>query len=193
MCQSLFYNKVAGVRFATALKRGSGTGVFMWILRIFKNTFFIEHLWATASTTSSNGSWTSILPTRHAGLGMKCLVDFNAGKTQLNWTVWITVLLLIWKKIVCPWRKNISLDPELDWRFYTFLISLQENWSYDSFHEFFPSDVPLYFFISFTSPCMEYCCHVGSGTSNCNLGMLKKLQNREYRTVGPTLAALLEP
>ena len=33
LCQSLFFNKVAG------LKRDSGTGVFLWILQISKNTF----------------------------------------------------------------------------------------------------------------------------------------------------------
>ena len=31
-CPSLFFNKVAGVRPASFLKRNSGTGVFLWIL-----------------------------------------------------------------------------------------------------------------------------------------------------------------
>ena len=30
-------------------KRGSGTGIFLWILRNFKNTFFTKHHWATSS------------------------------------------------------------------------------------------------------------------------------------------------
>ena len=30
-------------------KRDSGAGVFLWILRIFKKTFFTEHLWKTPS------------------------------------------------------------------------------------------------------------------------------------------------
>ena len=30
-------------------KRDPGTGIFLWILLISKNTFFTEHLWATAS------------------------------------------------------------------------------------------------------------------------------------------------
>ena len=29
LCQSLFLNKVAGMRYATLLKKGSGTGVFL--------------------------------------------------------------------------------------------------------------------------------------------------------------------
>ena len=36
LCQSLSFDKVAG------------TGVFLWILESFKNTFFTEHSWATA-------------------------------------------------------------------------------------------------------------------------------------------------
>ena len=49
LCQSLFFNKVAGLRPATLLKRDSGADVFsceFW--EIFKNTIFIEHLWMTA-------------------------------------------------------------------------------------------------------------------------------------------------
>ena len=43
LCQSLFFNKVAGLRPATLLKRDSGADVFLWILGNF-----IEHLWMTA-------------------------------------------------------------------------------------------------------------------------------------------------
>ena len=35
LCQSLFFNKVASLRPATLLKRGSGTGAFLWILGNF--------------------------------------------------------------------------------------------------------------------------------------------------------------
>ena len=44
MLESLF-NKVAGLKAATLLKADSNAGVFLWI---FKNTFFTEHLRATA-------------------------------------------------------------------------------------------------------------------------------------------------
>ena len=40
LCQSLFFKKVAALRPATLLKRGTGTDQFLWILRISKNTFF---------------------------------------------------------------------------------------------------------------------------------------------------------
>ena len=40
---------------------------------------------------------------------------------------------------------------------------------------------------------MEYCCHVLAGAPSCYLELLDKLQKRICRTVGPSLAASLEP
>ena len=40
---------------------------------------------------------------------------------------------------------------------------------------------------------MEYCCYVWAGTPSCFLELLDKLQKKIYRTVGPSLAASLEP
>ena len=47
LCQSLFFNKVAGLRFATLLKKR------LWHIsgEISKNIFFTEHLWETASVS----------------------------------------------------------------------------------------------------------------------------------------------
>ena len=42
-------------------------------------------------------------------------------------------------------------------------------------------------------PCMEHSCHVWAGAPNCSLHMLDKLQKWACRTVGPSLAASLEP
>ena len=42
-------------------------------------------------------------------------------------------------------------------------------------------------------PCMKYCCHVWAGAPSCYLELLDKLQKRICRTVGPSLAASLEP
>ena len=41
--------------------------------------------------------------------------------------------------------------------------------------------------------CMECCCHVWAGAPSCYLELLNKLQKRICRTVGPSLAASLEP
>ena len=49
LCQSLFFNKVAG-RSSTLLKKKTLAQVFSCeFCEIFKNTFFTEYLWATAS------------------------------------------------------------------------------------------------------------------------------------------------
>ena len=40
---------------------------------------------------------------------------------------------------------------------------------------------------------MGYCCQVLTGAPSCYLGLLDKLQKRICRTVGPSLAASLEP
>ena len=40
---------------------------------------------------------------------------------------------------------------------------------------------------------MEYCCHVWPGAPSCYLKLLGKLQKWICRTVGPSLAASLEP
>ena len=42
-------------------------------------------------------------------------------------------------------------------------------------------------------PCMKYYCHVCAGAPSCYLELLDKLQQRICRTVGPSLAASLEP
>ena len=40
---------VGAFRSATLLKKDSNTGVFLWILEIFKDTYFEGHLWTAAS------------------------------------------------------------------------------------------------------------------------------------------------
>ena len=40
---------------------------------------------------------------------------------------------------------------------------------------------------------MEFCCHVWAGAPNCYLELLDMLQKQICRTVGPSLAASLEP
>ena len=58
----------------------------------------------------------------------------------------------------------------------------------------FPSaEVALYLYKSTIWSCMEYCCHVCAGAPSYYLELLDKLQKRICGTVGPSLAASLEP
>ena len=59
--------------------------------------------------------------------------------------------------------------------------------------KFLSPEVALYLYKSTIHPCMEYCCQIWAGTPSCYLGLLDKLQKRMRRTVGPSLAASLEP
>ena len=59
--------------------------------------------------------------------------------------------------------------------------------------KFLSPEVALYLYKSTIRPCKEYCCHVWAGALSCYLELLDKLQKRICRTVGPSLAACLEP
>ena len=54
-------------------------------------------------------------------------------------------------------------------------------------------EVALYLYKSTIRPCMEYCCHIWAGAPSYYLELLDKLQKRICKTVGPSLAASLEP
>ena len=58
---------------------------------------------------------------------------------------------------------------------------------------FLSPEVALYLYKFTIRPCMEYCCYVWAGAPSCYTELLDKLQKRICRTVGPSLAASLEP
>ena len=51
----------------------------------------------------------------------------------------------------------------------------------------------LFLYKSTKGQCMEYCCDVWAGAPSCLLGLRDKLQKQICRTVGPSIAASLEP
>ena len=59
--------------------------------------------------------------------------------------------------------------------------------------KFLSAEVALYLYKLTIQPYMECCCHVWAGAPSCYLELLDKLQKWVCRTVGPTLAASLEP
>ena len=61
------------------------------------------------------------------------------------------------------------------------------------FMKFLSAEVALYLYKLTIQPYMECCCHVWAGAPSCYLELLDKLQKWVCRTVGPTLAASLEP
>ena len=59
--------------------------------------------------------------------------------------------------------------------------------------KFLSPEVDLYLYKSTIRLCMEYCCHAWAGAPSCYLALLDELQKQICRTVGPSLAASLEP
>ena len=91
---------------------------------------------------------------------------------------------------------RLTFSSKLDWGSY--IISIAETASKKigalvRSMRFLSPEVALYLYKSSIRPCMEYCCHVWAGAPSCYLELLDKLQKRICRTIGPSLAASLEP
>ena len=136
--------------------------------------------------------------------GRKWLVDFNAGKTQLVSFDWFTNTGAINVKMdgsVLEEKTSfkmlgLTFSSKLDWGSYIVSIAKTASKKIGAFirsMKFLSPQVALYLYKSTMQPCMEYCCHVWTGASSCYLELLDMLQKRICRTVGPSLAASLEP
>ena len=105
---------------------------------------------------------------------------------KLNWfrlTGLITLILL-------------TFSSKLDWGSYIISIAKTVSKKIGALirsMKFLSPEVALYLYKSTIRPCMEYCCHVWAGAPSCYLELLDKLQKQICRTVGPSLAASLEP
>ena len=88
---------------------------------------------------------------------------------------------------------------KLDWGSYVYSIGKATSKKIGAlicsmkFYLFISPEVAMYLYKSTIWPCMEYCCHVWTGAHCCYLELLDKLQKQKCRTVGPSLAASLEP
>ena len=86
---------------------------------------------------------------------------------------------------------RLNFSSKLDWGSY--IISIAKTASKKIGALIRSMKFALYLYKSTIRPCMEYCCHVWAGAPSCYLELLDKLQKRICRTVGPSLAASLEP
>ena len=91
---------------------------------------------------------------------------------------------------------GLTFSSKLDWD--SHIISIVKTASkkigaLNRFMKFLSPEVALYLYKSTIRPCMEYCCHVWAVALSCYLESLDKLQKQICRTVGPSLAAFLEP
>ena len=136
--------------------------------------------------------------------GKKRLVDFNAGKTQLisfNWSNNTGPIDVKMNGSVLEPKSSfkmlgLTFSSKLDWGSYIISIAKTASKKIGALirsMKFLSPEVALYLCKSTICPCMEYCCHVWAGAPSCYLELLDKLQKRICRTVGPSLAASLEP
>ena len=134
----------------------------------------------------------------------KWLVDFNAGKTQLVSFDWPNNTSAIDVKMDGPVLKEkssfkilkLTFSSKFDWGSYIISLAKTATKKIGALicsMEFLSLEVVLYLYKSTIHPCMEYCCYVWAGASSCYLQLLDKLQKWVCRTVGPSLAASLEP
>ena len=125
----------------------------------------------------------------------KWLVNFNAGKTQLVLFTWSNNTGSIDVKMegsVLEEKSSLTFSSELDWNSY--IISIAKT-AFNKIGDlicsmkFLSPEISLYLSKS-PYARMEYCCHVWA---SYYLELLDKLQKRICRTLGPSLAASLEP
>ena len=91
---------------------------------------------------------------------------------------------------------RLELELKLDWGSYIVSIAKTASKKIGALirsMKFLSLEVALDLYKSTIRPCMEYCCHVWAGAPSCYLDLLDKLQKGICRTVGPSLAASLEP
>ena len=91
---------------------------------------------------------------------------------------------------------GLTFSSKLDWGSYTVSLAKTASKKIGALirpMKFLSPQVALYLYKSTIRPCMEYCCHVWAGAPSCYLELLDKLQKWICRTVGPSLAASLEP
>ena len=134
----------------------------------------------------------------------KWLVDFNAGKAQLvlfhrsNNTDPIDVKMngsFLEEKSSLK-MLGLSFSFKLDWGSYIISIAKTASKKIGTLIcsiKFLSPEVALYLDKFTIWPCMEYCGHVWAGAPSCYLDLLGKLQKWICMTVGPSVAASLEP
>ena len=134
----------------------------------------------------------------------KWLVDFNAGKAQLvsfDWSKNTGAIDVKMDGSILEGKTSfkmlwLTFSSKLDWGSYIVSVAKTASKKIGALicsMKFLSPEVALYLYKSTIQPCMEYCCHVWAGAPGCYLELLDKLQKRICRTVGPSLAASLEP
>ena len=136
--------------------------------------------------------------------GRKWLVDFNAGKTQLvlfdrsknTGVIDVKMDGSILEEKTSFKMLGLTFSSKLDCGSYIVPIAKTASKKIGALIHSVKSlspEVALCLYKSIIRSCMEYYSHVWAVAPSCYLDLLDKLQKRICRTVGPSLAASLEP
>ena len=136
--------------------------------------------------------------------GMKWLVDFNAGKTQLvsfdrsknTGTIDVKMDGSVLEEKTSFEMLGLTFSSKLDWASYIVSIAKTASKKIGALirsMKFLSPEVVLYLYKSTIRPCMEYCCHVWAGAPICYLDLLDKLQKQICRLLVLHLLPLLNP
>ena len=136
--------------------------------------------------------------------GRRWLVDFNAIKTQLvsfdrsknTGAIDVKMDGSVLEEETSFKILGLTFSSKLDWGPYIVSVAKTASTKIGALiHsvKFLSPEVAVYLHKSTIRPCMEYCCHVWAVAPSCYLELLDKLQKWICRTVGPSLAASLEP
>ena len=136
--------------------------------------------------------------------GRKWFVDFNAGKTQLvlfdqsknTGAIDVKMDESVLEEKISFKMLGLTFSSKLDWGSYIVSIAKTASKKIGTLicsMKFLSLEVALYLYKSTVWPCVEYYCHAWAGAPSCYFELLDKLQKRICRTVGPSLAASLEP
>ena len=114
LCQSLFFNKVAGLRSATLLKKEILTQVFSCeFFKISKDTFFTEQLRTTASVDLGRRSWlhlwiygTKII--HGAATIVELTRIFKSVQQYVNINSFMADAVIIYRNLTLSWWRPLS-------------------------------------------------------------------------------------
>ena len=136
--------------------------------------------------------------------GRKWLVNFSAGKSQLvsfdrsknTGAIDVKMDEPVLEEKSSFKILGLTFSSKLDWGSYIIYIAktaFKKIGVLIRSMKFLSLEVSLYLYKSTIEPCMEYCCHLWAGACSCYLELLDKLEKPICRTVGPSIAASLEP
>ena len=136
--------------------------------------------------------------------GREWLVDFNAGKTQQvsfdqsknTGAIYVEMDGSGLEEKSSFKMLGLTFSSKLDWGSYIVSIAKTASKKFGALirsMNFLSPEVALYLYKSTIQPYMEYCCYAWAVAPSCYLELLDKLQKQICRTVGPSLAASLEP